>query len=65
MKNEIVDKLNLLYLESYDCYGRNVDKAIEIIREFGIKDKDETKMLLKSSKYNSESCTSVYSLICG
>ena len=49
----LIKKLNKIYVEAlaYGLYGRSIDKAIEVIRESGIKSPLETKNILSVTLY--------------
>lgn len=60
---DLIDRLNLLYYQSFDAYGRAVDKAIQLIRDAGIKSELETRSLLSASAYSLEPDGSVTKLL--
>lgn len=50
-RQEIIDGINNIFWDNYECYGRRIDLAIEYIRSIGIRNEDETTVLLKKSCY--------------
>lgn len=60
---QLIEELNKLYSESFDAYGRNVDRAIQMIRAAGIFSYLETNSVLTASDYHKEEHGSVTSLV--
>lgn len=59
----LIERLNALYHDSCDSYGRGVDRAIEMIRATGIRSEMETNNLLAASNYAEEKAGSVTSMV--
>lgn len=59
----LIERLNALFSDSVDCYGRAVDRAIEMIRQAGIRSEMETNNLLSASHYGNEKPGSVAALV--
>ena len=48
---KLIDRLDSLYFQAYDCYGKSVDEAIEMIRAAGITNYYETDAILENTFY--------------
>jgi hypothetical protein len=59
---KLIKQLNDLYYSAYECFGKAVDKAVEMIREAGIKSELETNSILAASHYGQEPSGSVTAL---
>jgi hypothetical protein len=60
---QLIAKLNSLYCDSVDCFGRAVDKAIELIRSAGVRSEMETNSILACSQYANEKHGTVTALV--
>jgi hypothetical protein len=56
---KLIKQLNNLYVSSCDCHGRDIDEAIQLIRDNGIEDYRETNAVLVASHYGEEHLSSV------
>lgn len=66
VSDEIVDRLDCLFLEHCDSPGRRVDLAIEFLRDVGVSDYSETSDYLKRSMYGGDCGRgSVVDIVCG
>jgi hypothetical protein len=59
----LVEKLNKIYWQCYETYGKGQDIAIEAIREAGIKDHLTTNSLMAVSYYGKDENIGRYWLI--
>ena len=66
-KAEIIRRVNHVFDENIDGYGKRVDLAIEIIRNCGVTDYSETNAILTKSRYGTEGPGTYTSLVlsCG
>ena len=62
-RSVLISRLNCLYWENYDSPGRAIDEAIQIIRDAGVSDYNETNSILGASDYSLELPGSVTSLV--
>jgi len=56
---KLIGRLNALYYQAYESYGKAVDEAVEMIRAEGITSSLETRLLLNVSRYGDEPAGSV------
>jgi hypothetical protein len=59
----LIERLNSLYFQAYECRGRAVDEAIQMIRADGISSEIETNAILMASHYGEEPDGSVTSIV--
>ena len=60
---KLINNLNSLYYSAYDCAGKAVDEAVQLVRDAGITSKMETNSILMASCYGQEPRGSVTQLV--
>jgi len=60
---ELIDRLNALFDQAYECYGKALDEAIGLIRAANIRDERETLNILEASHYGTMTDGSVMGLV--
>ena len=66
MKSEypkLIEQINNLYWSAYECHGKAVDEAIDMIRQAGITTDMETASVLMASEYKNETTDSVTGIV--
>ena len=61
---KLIERLNVLYFSAYECHGKAIDEAVEMIRDSGVISGMETTNILLSSNYGDEPEGSVTKLVC-